>query len=265
ELRDGQSFGIAGLLDNQETRSLAKVPVVSTVPILGNLFKSKSFQKSESELVFIVTAKITEPLNPDAIPNMKGIDGLKGTSPLGVEVPAPQKNSVVTGAPSPGSATSFVTGSAASAAPTNNSPTPAAPKIAPAGPVSSGDANGATGSGSKVGGPVPGSTSTTDRDGAQAGSGKSANNLPPANKDIAPVGKETRPNDGEPASKPSSSVTEPQNNSPASDNAAPQQKPADTRPPQKLVTQQAAEAMGWKITVPSSQTLTAQNEKEKKQ
>src|SRR5262249_1710383 len=70
ELRDGQSFGIAGLLDNQETRSLAKVPVVSTVPILGNLFKSKSFQKSESELVFIVTAKITEPLNPDAIPNM---------------------------------------------------------------------------------------------------------------------------------------------------------------------------------------------------
>lgn len=93
ELQDGQSFGIAGLLDNNETKSLAKLPVISSVPILGNLFKSKSFQKSESELVFITTAKLTEPLNPDAFPNMKGIDGLKGSSPLGVESPSPQSTS----------------------------------------------------------------------------------------------------------------------------------------------------------------------------
>jgi pilus assembly protein CpaC len=93
ELRDGQSFGIAGLLDNSETRSLAKIPVLSSVPVLGNLFKSKSFNKNETELVFIVTAKVTEPLNPDAVPNMKGIDGLKGASPLGVEAPASTNNS----------------------------------------------------------------------------------------------------------------------------------------------------------------------------
>src|SRR5687767_6582136 len=45
ELRDGQSFALAGLLDNSETRSLSRIPVVSDIPILGNLFKSKSFQK----------------------------------------------------------------------------------------------------------------------------------------------------------------------------------------------------------------------------
>ena len=87
ELRDGQSFGIAGLLDNSESRSLSKIPVLASVPVLGNLFKSKQFQKNETELVFIVTAKLTEAVNPDAVPNMKGLDKLKGDSPLGVELP----------------------------------------------------------------------------------------------------------------------------------------------------------------------------------
>jgi pilus assembly protein CpaC len=103
ELRDGQSFGIAGLLDNSETRSLAKIPVISSVPILGNLFKSQSFQKNETELVFIVTAKLTEPFNPDSLPNMKGIDGLKGTSPLGMEAPGSQRSVKDSGAPATGS------------------------------------------------------------------------------------------------------------------------------------------------------------------
>jgi pilus assembly protein CpaC len=55
ELRDGQSFALAGLLDNNETRSLSKVPVLGDVPVLGALFKSKSFQKSETELMFFET------------------------------------------------------------------------------------------------------------------------------------------------------------------------------------------------------------------
>src|SRR5262245_51087617 len=99
ELQDGQSFGIAGLLDNNEQKSLSKIPILADVPILGNLFKSKSFQKNESELVFIVTAKITKPLNPDAVPQMKGVDGLKGSSPLGVQMP----NSTGSGATTSGS------------------------------------------------------------------------------------------------------------------------------------------------------------------
>lgn len=85
ELRDGQSFALAGLLDNSESRSLSKVPLLGDVPILGNLFKSTQFQKQETELVFIVTADLVKPINRDDIPNMRGIDGLKNGSPLGME------------------------------------------------------------------------------------------------------------------------------------------------------------------------------------
>src|SRR5215207_2307293 len=85
ELRDGQSFALAGLLDNNETRSLSKMPIIGDIPILGTLFNSKSFQKSETELMFIVTANLVKPINSDEIPQMKGIDGLKNGSPLGVE------------------------------------------------------------------------------------------------------------------------------------------------------------------------------------
>jgi pilus assembly protein CpaC len=85
ELRDGQSFALAGLLDNREIKSMSEVPLLSQIPILGNLFKSKSFQKNETELMFIVTAQIVKPVNRDEIPTMRGIDGLKTGSPLGVE------------------------------------------------------------------------------------------------------------------------------------------------------------------------------------
>jgi pilus assembly protein CpaC len=85
ELRDGQSFALAGLLDNSETKSLSRVPYISSVPIIGNLFKSKDFQKQETELMFIITAQLVKPVNRDDLPAMRGMDGLKGTSPLGVE------------------------------------------------------------------------------------------------------------------------------------------------------------------------------------
>ena len=58
ELRDGQSFALAGLLDNSETKTLSKVPVLGDIPVLGALFRSTSFQKNESELMFIVTAHV---------------------------------------------------------------------------------------------------------------------------------------------------------------------------------------------------------------
>ena len=85
ELRDGQSFALAGLLDNSETKSLSRIPVVSEIPVIGALFKSKSFEKKETELMFIVTAHMVKPVNTDDLPNLRGIDGLKGNSPLGVE------------------------------------------------------------------------------------------------------------------------------------------------------------------------------------
>jgi pilus assembly protein CpaC len=85
ELRDGQSFALAGLLDNNEVHSLSKVPVLGDIPVLGSLFRSKSFQKNETELIFLVTAQMIKPMNPDDLPQMRGIDGLKNGSPLGLE------------------------------------------------------------------------------------------------------------------------------------------------------------------------------------
>lgn len=83
ELRDGQSFALAGLLDNSEMKSLSKIPVLGDVPILGALFRSTQFQKQETELMFIVTAQIVRPVNPDSLPQMRGIEDLKSGSPLG--------------------------------------------------------------------------------------------------------------------------------------------------------------------------------------
>ena len=85
ELRDGQSFALAGLLDNNETQSLSKVPGLGDVPILGNLFKSKQFQKNESELMFIVTAQLVQPVNRDDLPRIPNVENLKNGSLLGVE------------------------------------------------------------------------------------------------------------------------------------------------------------------------------------
>jgi pilus assembly protein CpaC len=72
-------------LDNREIKSMSEVPFLSRIPVLGNLFKSKSFQKNETELMFIVTAQLVKPMNRDDIPPMRGMDGLKKGSPLGLE------------------------------------------------------------------------------------------------------------------------------------------------------------------------------------
>ncbi|HEV7903644.1 MAG TPA: type II and III secretion system protein family protein [Pyrinomonadaceae bacterium] len=85
ELRDGQSFALAGLLDNSESQTLSKVPGLGNIPILGALFKSKSFEKRETELVFFCTTNIVKPVNRDDLPATRGLDGLKKGSPLGVE------------------------------------------------------------------------------------------------------------------------------------------------------------------------------------
>ena len=85
ELRDGQSFALAGLLDNNETQSLSKVPGLGDIPILGNLFRSKQFQKNESELMFIVTAQLVKPVNRDDLPRIPNVENMKNGSLLGVE------------------------------------------------------------------------------------------------------------------------------------------------------------------------------------
>jgi len=61
ELASGQSFAIAGLLQNNVTQSLQKFPWLGDVPILGQLFRSESFRRNETELVIIVTPYVVRP------------------------------------------------------------------------------------------------------------------------------------------------------------------------------------------------------------
>lgn len=61
ELRNSQSFAIAGLLQNTQTNKAAQVPWLGDVPILGSLFRSSRYNNKETELVIIVTPKLVKP------------------------------------------------------------------------------------------------------------------------------------------------------------------------------------------------------------
>ncbi len=62
ELKDGQSFGIAGLLDHRATIQLSKVPGIGDIPVLGQLFRSRNINKSNTELLVFVTPHIVDPV-----------------------------------------------------------------------------------------------------------------------------------------------------------------------------------------------------------
>jgi pilus assembly protein CpaC len=64
ELRDGQSFVLAGLLQNSSTTAQNQLPWIGDVPVLGTLFSSKSYQKNETDLIIIVTPRIVQPTRP---------------------------------------------------------------------------------------------------------------------------------------------------------------------------------------------------------
>ena len=61
-LHSGQTFAISGLLDKRTTDAYAKTPGIASVPILGQLFKSKGVTHSDTELIVIVTPTIIDPL-----------------------------------------------------------------------------------------------------------------------------------------------------------------------------------------------------------
>jgi pilus assembly protein CpaC len=63
ELGHGQSFVIAGLIDDRVTETLAKVPGLANIPILGVLFKSRLENRAKTELIVMVTPEITTPVN----------------------------------------------------------------------------------------------------------------------------------------------------------------------------------------------------------
>jgi pilus assembly protein CpaC len=103
ELESGQSFAIGGLLDRRLTETVQKVPLLSSIPLLGQLFQSKSLNKQNNELLVIVTPEIVRPIPqgkplphlqyPEALPGSEAVLrtpglGVTGQVPLTPQTPS---------------------------------------------------------------------------------------------------------------------------------------------------------------------------------
>jgi pilus assembly protein CpaC len=75
ELRDGQTFAIAGLIDNETQSDVAAIPILGQIPIIGHLFRSKAERKERTELLVLVTPRLVRPLNPDDVPALPTMPG----------------------------------------------------------------------------------------------------------------------------------------------------------------------------------------------
>ena len=67
ELRDGESFAIAGLLQRDFQTTVSQIPILGSIPIIGSLFRSTGFQKGETELLIIVTPRLVAPIRPEQV------------------------------------------------------------------------------------------------------------------------------------------------------------------------------------------------------
>ena len=130
ELQDGQTFAIAGLINNTMNSTLQKIPGIGDIPILGLLFKSKAANKEQSELVVMIT--------PQILPrNSSGVTTRLPSTPEPFLAPVPAKKLVE---PLPPAFTPARSGFTASQAPAGSavpalSPAAAAAVLAPAPPV----------------------------------------------------------------------------------------------------------------------------------
>ena len=101
ELRDGQSFAIAGLLDNVSQDDRAAIPILSQLPIIGHLFKSKADRAERTELMVLITPRLVRPLDPDEVPPLPTFPGrflegnvggsMEGAGTVDAPLPATQK------------------------------------------------------------------------------------------------------------------------------------------------------------------------------
>jgi len=85
ELRDGQSFAIAGLLNNLSQNDRQAIPLLSRLPIIGNLFKSKAARAEQTELMVLITPRLVRALDPDEVPTLP-------SRPGAFIVPSPDEN-----------------------------------------------------------------------------------------------------------------------------------------------------------------------------
>jgi pilus assembly protein CpaC len=75
ELRDGQSFAVAGLIGNSAQTDRAAIPLLSQIPIIGYLFKSKAERQERTELLVLITPRLVRALNPDEVPTLPTLPG----------------------------------------------------------------------------------------------------------------------------------------------------------------------------------------------
>lgn len=68
DLQDGQSFAIAGLVDDRVTRVASKIPGLGDIPVLGRFFRSNSLNKTKTELLVMVTPRIVRPSEETKVP-----------------------------------------------------------------------------------------------------------------------------------------------------------------------------------------------------
>lgn len=92
DLSDGQSFAIAGLVDNRVTEELSKIPGIGDIPILGKLFRSRSLNRSRNELLIVVTPRVVQPVAADKAPHGPEFPAefLEPPAPGLVKPPAPK-------------------------------------------------------------------------------------------------------------------------------------------------------------------------------
>ena len=81
ELRDGQSFVLGGLLQSNNQNSIDQLPWLGSVPVLGALFSSKSYQKNETDLVIVVTPHLVRPARPGDVIRTPADDPLPPSDP----------------------------------------------------------------------------------------------------------------------------------------------------------------------------------------
>lgn len=109
ELRDGESFALAGLIRKDFQTTVREVPLLGSIPIIGSLFRSSGFQKGETELVIVVTPRLVQPIKagaPVALPTdrvqnpneldlflMGRTDKAVGINPLDPNAPPPEAKS----------------------------------------------------------------------------------------------------------------------------------------------------------------------------
>jgi pilus assembly protein CpaC len=104
ELEDGQSFAIAGLLDNRDSETFNKIPGLGDIPFFGKLFKSRQITKSNTELLVMVTPQLVRPIprdKPKPALNMPGKFLPPNTPPSELQTPGPDVTGPVPPGPQP--------------------------------------------------------------------------------------------------------------------------------------------------------------------